>query len=195
MVGRTGVPCEQSLSFACSILVIQERLCRTWATSLLSMRGMLLGYSFEPRPRALGTAGSVMTIGLSMNRCLHSKKNQFDERKQDWLVQKIGLRPRDSGIVCFSPFRSRRDKRRRYTQGGTRVLTSVQNLSVWITCYSFFLLICLYDRRCGYKNTECFWTQSTAVAGIQKWSRCIKVSDRKSVHWPPTQTSIWLVTH
>ena len=39
--------------------------------------------------RARGTAGSVMTIGLPLNGCLHSK-NQFDERKQDWLVQKLG---------------------------------------------------------------------------------------------------------
>ena len=54
---------------------------------------MLLGYSFEPGPnsRALGTAGSVMTIGLSINGLSHAK-NQFDERKQDWLVQRFGLR-------------------------------------------------------------------------------------------------------
>ena len=45
----------------------------------------LLGYS-----RALGTAGSIMTIGLSINACWHSK-SQFDEIKRDWLVQKIGL--------------------------------------------------------------------------------------------------------
>ena len=54
---------------------------------------MLLGYNFERRPnsRALGTAGSVMTIGLPINRCWHSK-NQFDERKQDRLAQTFGLR-------------------------------------------------------------------------------------------------------
>ena len=52
--------------------------------SLLSLRGMLLGYSFEPRTiiRALGTAGSVMNIVLSINGCSHTK-TQFDERKQD----------------------------------------------------------------------------------------------------------------
>ena len=47
---------------------------------------MLLGfYSFEPRPnsRVLGTVGSVMTIGLSLNRCSQSNKT-FDERKQDY---------------------------------------------------------------------------------------------------------------
>ena len=37
--------------------------------SLLSMHCMLLGYRFEPRPyiRALGTVGSVMIIGSSVN--------------------------------------------------------------------------------------------------------------------------------
>ena len=42
----------------------QERLFSNLVRSLLSMRCMLLGYNFEPRPRscALGTARSVMTI-------------------------------------------------------------------------------------------------------------------------------------
>ena len=45
---------------------------------------MLLGYSLEPRPnsRVLGMAGSVTTIGLSINGGLYSKK-QFDEGKED----------------------------------------------------------------------------------------------------------------
>ena len=49
--------------------------------------GMLLGYSFEPRPnsRALSAVVSVMTIPESINRCPHSK-NLFDDRKHDWLV-------------------------------------------------------------------------------------------------------------
>ena len=44
--------------------------------SLQSMRGMLLGCSFESRPnsRVFGTAGSVVTIGLSIKECSHSKK-------------------------------------------------------------------------------------------------------------------------
>ena len=50
-----------------------ERLC---IRSLLSMRGMLLRYSFEPRPkgRVLVTLGSVMTIDQSINGCSHSEK-------------------------------------------------------------------------------------------------------------------------
>ena len=54
------------------------------ARPLLSMRDMLRGYSFEPRPNshAVVTAGSLMTIGLSINGFSHSK-NQFYEREQD----------------------------------------------------------------------------------------------------------------
>ena len=50
-----------------------ERLC---IRSLLSMRGMLLRYSFEPRPkgRVLVSLGSVMTIDQSINGCSHSEK-------------------------------------------------------------------------------------------------------------------------
>ena len=49
--------------------------------SLLSVRCLLLGYSFKARPniRALGTAGSVMTTRLTINGCSHSK-NRFDEK-------------------------------------------------------------------------------------------------------------------
>ena len=44
---------------------------------------MFLGYNFEPRPnsRAIGTAGSVMTIGLPINRCSHSKAQTFGLRR------------------------------------------------------------------------------------------------------------------
>ena len=42
----------------------------------------MLGYSFEDRPnsRVFATADSVMTIGLSINRCSHSKKNSLKFR-------------------------------------------------------------------------------------------------------------------
>ena len=54
---------------------------------------MLLGRNFEPRRerRVRGTAGSVMTVRLSVNGRSHSK-SQFDQIKQDSLVQKFGLR-------------------------------------------------------------------------------------------------------
>ena len=54
----------------------QERLCTKQLKFLLSMRNMLLGYNFEPRnnSRVLGTAGSVVALGLSINVCSYSKK-------------------------------------------------------------------------------------------------------------------------
>ena len=47
-------------------------------TSLLSMRGMLLGNRFEPKPKshALGTVGSVMTYGLFLLGCSPSEKKK-----------------------------------------------------------------------------------------------------------------------
>ena len=62
----------------------REIICLNPVRSLLSMRGKLLGYSLEPRPelRARGTAGSVMTVRLSVNGFSHTKI-QFDEFKQD----------------------------------------------------------------------------------------------------------------
>ena len=64
----------------------RERICMNRVRSLLSMRCMLLGYSFEPRPKShvLATADSVMTISLSINGGAHSKK-KFDDcqREQD----------------------------------------------------------------------------------------------------------------
>lgn len=66
----------------------REKNCMNRTRTLLSMRCIFLGYSFEPRPniRSLGTTGSVMNIGLSINGCSRTK-TQFDERKPDWLVQ------------------------------------------------------------------------------------------------------------
>ena len=50
--------------------------------SLLRMRCILLGYRFAPRPNSptLGSAGSVMTICLSINGCSHSKKTVWREK-------------------------------------------------------------------------------------------------------------------
>ena len=61
----------------------QERLCLHQIKSLLTVHWMPLAESLEPRPNRceLGTAGSVMTIGLSINECLDSKK---PENKIDW---------------------------------------------------------------------------------------------------------------
>ena len=50
--------------------------------SLLSMRGMLLGYSFEPRPNSLSSYGHPSYQLMDAR----TRKNQFDKREQDWLV-------------------------------------------------------------------------------------------------------------
>ena len=56
-----GVPCQHS----------HARLCCTRLKDLFTILFVSLGYSFESRPysRAFGTEGSVVTRGLSINRC------------------------------------------------------------------------------------------------------------------------------
>ena len=63
---------------------IRERLCMNRVKCLLSMRCMSLGYILKPRLniRALGTVGSVVNTGSSLNGCSHTK-TQFDAKKQD----------------------------------------------------------------------------------------------------------------
>ena len=74
-------------------LATPERPCMDTVRSMLGMFCLSLGYSFLSRPnlRVLGTADSVTKFSLSINWCLYSE-NQFDERGQDWVVQKFGLR-------------------------------------------------------------------------------------------------------
>ena len=92
-------PCYQSpLCFTGSILAYSSKtLHQSSNKGSVSMCCLLLGYSLEPRlnSRALCTAeSSVMTISLLIsdwNGCSHSGY-QFDERKQDWQVQKFEVR-------------------------------------------------------------------------------------------------------
>ena len=87
---------------------------------LLSMRCTLLGYSFEPRPSsfALGSMCSVITIGLSINGCLHLKKPVWRERTR-WSspeVQAVATSKAWSnylGKASYSSFHSRRQKEAR----------------------------------------------------------------------------------
>ena len=94
----------------------RKRLCVNQVRSLLSMRCMLLGYSFEPRTnsRALGTAGSVILRDLSIKRCSHSKKKVWQKKTRltslevrDGVTSKVWG---DSGSTSFSPPHSRRQK-------------------------------------------------------------------------------------
>lgn len=75
--------------------------------SLLSRRGVLLGYSFKARPssRLLDTSASVMAFGLSINGCSYSE-NQYYEREEGQLVLKFELRRLNSldAILKDPPF-------------------------------------------------------------------------------------------
>ena len=78
----TVIPRLQNLNFFLFLDfgVLEKNFAWIKCKLCLGMRGMLLGYSFEPRSnsRALATAGSVMTIGLSTScRCLRSKKKNL----------------------------------------------------------------------------------------------------------------------
>ena len=83
---------RSSLSFACSILALLTKDCMNRVISSLSMRGMLPKYNFQPRPnsRALTTAGSVMTIGLSITGCSHSKKNSLTRENKFDYFRRLG---------------------------------------------------------------------------------------------------------
>ena len=94
----------------------RKRLCVNQVRSLLSMRCMLLGYSFEPRTnsRALGTAGSVILRDLSIKRCSHSKKKVWQKKNKVDQSRSSGCGNfkvwGDPGSTSFSPPHSRRQK-------------------------------------------------------------------------------------
>ena len=86
--------------------------------------------------------------------CLHSKKNQFDKREQDWLVYWVcavaaSKAWRDSGRACFSLHRSRRQKE--------TLLVGCARLSVqdyWI-CFFFLLYFQqVFTKNQGNKEEE-----------------------------------------
>ena len=94
-----------------------ERLC---IRSLLSMRGMLLRYSFEPRPkgRVLVTLVLVMTIDQSINGCSYSEEKKTVWRESTrltspevWAAVSVLKGLTRSRGASFSPPNSRRSER------------------------------------------------------------------------------------
>ena len=79
---NTTLPANRVFLSLAWVWCTRERLGMNRVRSFVHMHSMLLGYSFETRPdsSALATAGSVMTIGLSINGCLHSKKPVWREK-------------------------------------------------------------------------------------------------------------------
>ena len=90
-----GYPLPGSWAFLSLVRFWRTRksLCMNRVKSLLSLRCMLLAVLIPGLQIALRAWYSRLSYnsGLSLNGCSHSK-NQFEERKQDWLVQKFMLR-------------------------------------------------------------------------------------------------------
>ena len=131
---KPTAPCSQQKPFylACLILAFNlERLCLNWERSLLNMRSMSLGYSFEPRPnsRALATEVLVVTIGFSLNSnkwMLHSKKPVWRERTrltgpEVWAAATSKVW-RDSSRAAFL-LPTQEDQRRLCSHGDTTVIS------------------------------------------------------------------------
>ena len=75
--------------------------------SLLNMRCLLLGYSFESRRNSSALGPRLSYDHCSINkRTLSLGKTKYDKRKEDWLVQKFGLRQLESldAIQAEPPF-------------------------------------------------------------------------------------------
>ena len=84
MLKKANTPHQKSLSSACLILTYSRKtlheLSKIFVEHVLHV-GIVK--SFDPRPNSHvpDTAGSVLTIGLSTNRCFHLKKTVWQERK------------------------------------------------------------------------------------------------------------------
>ena len=84
----------------------------------------VFGYSFEPSPfsLALGTVGSVTTVGLSINRCSHSeltsltRENKIDQSRSSGFGDCKGSMRFRQSLLFFSP-PHQGDKRRLLSQG------------------------------------------------------------------------------
>ena len=139
----------------------QERLCiMNRVRSFLSMRCMLLGYCFEPRPyrRALGTEGSVMTIGLSMNGCSYSKK-----KKTDWGEKTRLTSPEVLAAVASKAWRD--SCRTFFSLPHSKTLLAGQPRTLASSRYSS------YQRRLGTQCDSEFSQQAWQVTSDQKSPR------------------------
>ena len=101
---NTTLPANRVFLSLAWVWCTRERLCMNRVRSFMHMHSMLLGYSFETRPdsSALATAGTVMTIGLSTNECLHSKKPVWREKTR--LTSRRVWRPRPQRFDVKPPF-------------------------------------------------------------------------------------------
>ena len=87
----------------------RERLCMNGVTSLLSMRRMLRGYTFEPRPnsRERGTASAVMVIDILNSHQKRSWNKLVREKSRDtssWKMVAAGYGLLCEEVYLFSPW-------------------------------------------------------------------------------------------
>ena len=82
-LGNRRPPCQQSRSFAWSILAYSRKtlhLFMNWVRCFLSMPGMLIGHRPIRDVLLLAKEGAVVTVSLSINERSHSK-TQFHYRE------------------------------------------------------------------------------------------------------------------
>ena len=84
---------QQSLSFTCLILAYSRKTLHESSNIFVELVPHFARIQFWPWPKgqAVALAGSVRIIGFNNKHGPTRKKSQFDKRKRDWLVQKIGL--------------------------------------------------------------------------------------------------------
>ena len=85
---------QQSLSFACLILAYSGKTPHESSKIFVELVAHFARIQFWPWPnsQAVALTGSVRIIGFNNKQMVPlEKKNQFDKRKRDWLVQKFGL--------------------------------------------------------------------------------------------------------
>ena len=133
---------------------------------------MLLRYSFGPRPndRALTTAGSAMTIGLSIKGFSHPK-NQYDERQQDWLDQDIGLRRParlDAIQACADPpfLPLAQENKRRLCSQGVITVDKEENKKLDLKKKCFSVSIC-WSRRGAQRSSHVWYKMRSRWLELQ----------------------------
>ena len=134
-----------------------------------------------------------MGIGLSINGCLHTE-NQFDDRAQDWLVQRSWLRRlhrldcwRHSGTPFFSPPQSRRRKETLFAKWARNDKKMNQSLN-W-----FEILVQYWSRKCrpfswkkSYTERSCLVSAVMAKHSLEKLLLFVRFMTwlKPRIEWP-----------
>ena len=92
-LGNRRPPCQQSRSFAWSILAYSRKtlhLCMNWVRCFLSMPGMLAGH--RPNGRAVACYRRLSCDHQFIYKRTLALEKPVSLANKDWLVQKFGLR-------------------------------------------------------------------------------------------------------